>query len=81
MDQFCGEIIAELTMKLMTRWHCNDTIVNMTFDTTSTNTGHLTAACISIQDKLQRAILWSGCHHHIGEVRLSQVFTDLKIEA
>ena len=55
--------------------------VNMTFDTTSSNTGHLTAACIAIQDKLQRAVLWSGCRHHIGEVLLSHVFTDLKIEA
>src|SRR5688572_17309369 len=46
-DQLCGEInqiIAELTMKLMTRWHYNDTIVNLTFDTTSSNTGYLTAA-------------------------------------
>jgi len=53
----------------------------MTFDTTSSNTGHLTAACIAIQEKLQRAVLWSGCRHHIGEVILSHVFTDLKIEA
>ena len=68
-------------MKLMTEWHCSDRIVNMTFDTTSSNTGHLTAACIAIQDKLQRAVLWSGCRHHIGEVLLSHVFADLKIEA
>jgi len=80
-DKSCGEIIAELTMKLMTEWHCDDRIVNMTFDTTSSNTGHLTAACIAIQEKLQRAVLWSGCRHHIGEVILSHVFTDLKIEA
>ena len=80
-DKSCGEIIAELTMKLMTEWRCDDRIVNMTFDTTSSNTGHLTAACIAIQDKLQRAVLWSGCRHHIGEVLLSHVFADLKIEA
>jgi len=36
-DKSCGEIIAELTMKLMTEWHCDDRIVNMTFDTTSSN--------------------------------------------
>ena len=80
-NQSCGEIIAELTMKLMTEWHCSDKIVNMTFDTTSSNTGHLTAACIAIQDKLQRAVLWSGCRHHISEVLLLHVFADLKIEA
>ena len=80
-DQSVGEIIAKLTMNLMIEWHCNDRIVNMTFNTTSSNTGHLTAACIAIQDKLERAVLWSGCRHHIGEVLLSHVFTDLKIEA
>lgn len=80
-DQATGTIIAELTMKLMTEWQCSDRIVNMTFDTTSSNTGHLSAACIAIQNKLQRAVLWSGCRHHIGEVILSHVFNDLKIEA
>jgi len=79
-DQSCGEIIAGLTMKLMTERNYHDRIVNMTFDTTSSNTGHLTAACIAIQGKLQRAVLWSGCRHHIGEVILSHVFADLKIE-
>jgi len=80
-DKSCGEIIAEITMKLMTEWNCSNQIVNMAFDTTSSNTGHLTAACIAIQTKLQRAILWSGCRHHIGEVILSHVFNDLNIEA
>jgi len=80
-DKSCGDIIVELTMKLMTEWHCDKQIVNMTFNTTSSNTGHLTAACIAIQNKQQRAVLWSGCRHHIGEVLLSHVFADLKIEA
>jgi hypothetical protein len=80
-DQAAGAIIAELTMKLMTEWKCSNNVVNMAFDTTSANTGHLSAACIAIQGKLQRAVLWSGCRHHIGEVVISHIFTDLKIEA
>ena len=79
-DQTCGAIIADLTVKLTDEWHCSDKVVNMTFDTTSSNTGHLTAACIAIQNKLQRALLWSGCRRHIGEVILSHVFEDLKTE-
>jgi hypothetical protein len=35
---------------------CMYVIVNMTFDITSSNTGHVSAACIAIQDKLQRAL-------------------------
>ena len=44
----CGKIIAKLSIKLMTKWHCDDQIFYMTFDTTSPNAGHSTAACIAI---------------------------------
>ena len=52
----------------------------MAFDTTASNTGHLTAACIAIQISLGRSLLWSGCRPHIGEVILSQIFNDLNVE-
>ncbi|KAJ8373704.1 hypothetical protein SKAU_G00042840 [Synaphobranchus kaupii] len=78
-DEACGTIIARLTCKLL-EWCCADQVVNMAFDTTASNTGHLTAACIAIQLSLGRPLLWSGCRHHIGEVLLSHIFTDLKVE-
>ena len=60
---------------------CSDQIVNIAFDKTSSNTGHQSAVCIAIQDKLERALLWSGYRHHIGgEVVISHVFNDFKIE-
>jgi len=52
----------------------------MAFDTTASNTGHLTAACVEIQQYIEQALLWSGCRHHTGEVLLTHVFSDLKIE-
>ena len=79
-DQSVGGIIADTSFKLTTEWNCNNNIVNMAFDTTSSNTGHLSAACIAIQDRLDRSLLWSGCRHHIGEVLLTHVFNGLKIE-
>ncbi|KAJ4939573.1 hypothetical protein JOQ06_029018 [Pogonophryne albipinna] len=79
-NEACGVIIARLTCKLLQDWCCADQVVNMAFDTTASNTGHLTAACIAIQLSLGRPLLWSGCRHHIGEVLLNQVFTDLKVE-
>ena len=79
-DKKSGQIIMELTTKLLESWHCADNIVNMTFDTTASNTGHVTAACVTIQHELHRALLWSGCRHHIGEVILTHIFNDLKIE-
>lgn len=80
-DQHAGDIITQKVAQLLSDWDCADSIVNMTFDTTSANTGHVTAACVSIQSRLDKALLWSGCRHHVGEVILSHVFEDLKIEA
>lgn len=80
-DRRSGQIISELTVNLLHSWHCADSIVNMVFDTTASNTGHLSAACITIQKDLQRALLWSACRHHVGEVILTHVFNDLHIEA
>ena len=51
------------------------------FDTTSSNTGHKTAACISLQKKLDRPLLWLGCRHYVGEIVLKHVWDKLKIEA
>ena len=53
----------------------------LTFDTTASNTGHVSAACVAVQKNLDRALLWSACRHHVGEVILSHVFDDLHIEA
>ena len=53
----------------------------MVFDTTASNTGHVSAACITIQQALQRPLVWSGCRHHVDEVILTHIFNDLKIEA
>ena len=53
----------------------------MVYDTTASNTGHLTAACVCVQQQMDHALLWSGCRHYIVEVILNQVFQNLKIEA
>ncbi|KAJ8400825.1 hypothetical protein AAFF_G00391790 [Aldrovandia affinis] len=79
-DKACGTIIARLTCKLLQEWRCADEVVNMAFDAPASNTGHLTAACIVIQLSLGRPLLWSRCQHHIDEVLLSHIFTDLKVE-
>jgi len=75
-----GEIITEKTMELLKIWNCQQSVVSMVFDTTASNTGHVTAACVNIQQALGRPLIWAACRHHVGEVILAQVFTDLKIE-
>ena len=52
----------------------------MVFDTTATNTGHKTAGCVTIQEMLERPLLWFACRHHIGEVLLKHTWDALNIE-
>ena len=52
----------------------------MSFDTTSANTGHLTAACIQLQADTDKAMLWAACRHHVGETVLTHVWDCLEIE-
>lgn len=67
-------------MELLKLWNCQKSIVSMVFDTTAANTAHVTAACVCLQQALGRPLLWAACRHHIGEVMLTQIFNDLKIE-
>ena len=51
-DRKSGDIISELSLDLLRSWKCYDNITNMVFNTTASSTGHLTAACIAIQNSL-----------------------------
>lgn len=75
-----GESISSASLELLNKWDCADCIRTMVFDTTSVNTGHISAACIAIQEKLQRPLLWCACRHHVGEVVLTHIWEDLNIE-
>lgn len=66
-------------LNLLSSWKY-DSVVNITFDSTASNTGHVTAAGFTIQQQLSKSLLLSACHHHVGEAILSHVFHDLKIE-
>jgi len=46
----------------------------MCFDTTSSNTGQLTGACVILEHLLGRPLLHFGCRHHILELVLAAAF-------
>ena len=52
----------------------------MVFDTTSSNTGYLTAACISVQNDLGKELMWLPCRHHIGERIVFHCWKCMEIE-
>ncbi|XP_065643543.1 uncharacterized protein LOC136075135 isoform X2 [Hydra vulgaris] len=73
-----GPVIAKAT--LLEDRNCTDCVVGMVFDTTASNTGAKTAGCVSIQNLLNRPLLWLACRHHIGEIILTHEWNSLKIE-
>ena len=76
-----GPQLAKLAKDLLDEWECAGNVVGMVFDTTSSNTGAITAGCVSVQSALDKSLLWLACRHHIGEIVLSKVWDSLKIEA
>ena len=45
----------------------------MCFDTTASNTGRKNGACVSLEHKLDKDMLWLACRHHILEIVLESV--------
>ena len=79
-DGQTGKLIGKRVYEALQEWDCVEKIKAMSFDTTSANTGHLSAACIKIQENLNKALIWLACRHHIGEIIVSHVYKALKIE-
>ena len=42
--------------------------------------GHISAACVSLQERLNRSLLWLARRHHVGEIMLAHVWEDLGVE-
>ena len=45
----------------------------MCFDTTASNTGRKNGACVSLEHKMDKDMLWLACRHHILEIVLESV--------
>ena len=75
-----GDLISEVSIELIEEWNCAECVAGMVFDTTSSNTGCKTAACVVLQNRLNRPLLWYACHHHVCEILLTRVWDALKIE-
>ena len=77
-QQSTGELIANATMAAIfhqTGSLQND-IVCISFDTTASNTGRLNDACVILERKLEKNLLWLACRgrHNVDEVLYGDVF-------
>ncbi|RXG72673.1 hypothetical protein Avbf_02847 [Armadillidium vulgare] len=59
-----GNVVSVATKNLLIDWKCDKNIIGMVFDTTSSNTGQHTAACVCLQRELDRPLLWIAFKNH-----------------
>ena len=78
MDCKSGDIIADIYFDLLSSCNCMDSIVNMAFNKTSSNTVYVTAGPITIHKKLGKALLWSAYCDHVVEIILSHILDNLQ---
>ena len=70
-----GENQATAVIEALEEWGITDKVIGMCFDTTASNTGIKSGACLRIEQKLGRDLFYFACRHHILELILSAAFT------
>ena len=62
------------TFEAIHYWKLGDQIAGISFDTTASNTGRLNGACVLLERKLLKDLLWLACRHHVFELVCGDVF-------
>ena len=69
-----GKEVADMVVKQVRRLALEDKIIGMSFDTTASNSGMLSGACMRLQNELGKDLLWLACRHHVYELVLKHSF-------
>lgn len=70
-----GENIADVVLSTLLKWNISDRVAAMGFDTTASNTGDKSGACVHLQNNIDRKLLLHfACRHHIYELLLRTAF-------
>ena len=73
LDHGKGQDIANAVHQLIINWDLVTNINGMCFDTTVANTGRKNGACVILEQKMEKDLLWFPCRHHIAEIILEAV--------
>lgn len=79
MPSWTGYEISSAVYDTLQKWSLLDKVQAFVFDTTASNTGRLNGACILLEQSLEREILFLACRHHIFELVLQGVFSEVKL--
>ena len=69
-----GEAQAKAVYSTILEWNILAAIRAFVFDTTASNTGWHSGACVRLNFQLGRVILYLACRHHIGELLAKNPF-------
>jgi len=72
-----GAARAALAVRLLPPTVLPSEIIGRSFDTTASNKGSTSGACILLEQKLQRNLLHFACRHHVHKLIIGGVFTAL----
>ena len=67
---------ANAVLETLQQWNIADAVQGMCFDTTSSNTGHHSGACVKIEQGLEKNLLHFACRHHILELLAGAAFKE-----
>lgn len=74
-----GREIASAVYDILQEWSLLDIVQAVVFDTTASNTGRLHGACHILTQKLGREVLHLACRHHVYEIVLQGVFSEVQL--
>lgn len=72
-----GEAIATAVFESLESWGITNQVKCLSFDTTSVNTGLRSGACVLLEQKMDKNMLWMACRHHVLEIMLEAVVVKL----
>ena len=64
---------ANAIKNMLDEWDFQELCLGMCFDTTTSNTGKFSGACILLEAILGCPLLWTACRHYVLEIILSNV--------
>jgi hypothetical protein len=70
-----GQAMAAALFEAVTDWGLENWIRSLCFDTTSSNTGRKSGACVLFERMLEKDLLHLACRHHVHEIMLEEVFS------
>lgn len=74
-----GREMASAVYDTLQEWSLLDIVQAIVFDTTASNTGRLKGACYLLEQKLDRHVLFLACRHHVYEIVLQGVFSEIQL--